>query len=114
MKKETLEALKKSIAKWKRIVRSPKALDEAESNCALCLIFREEFQCGGCPVCERTGHSECQYTPFSLWYKHFEGEGHDFAWNEHNHRVPRCKTCLHLAKEELAFLESLLPKGKKK
>ena len=114
MEKETLEALKKSILKWKRIVHSSEALDRAEDNCPLCALFRKQHTCRGCPVARKAGKTECRNTPFEAWYKHFEARGHYFNWNEPNHRVPSCKKCMRLAKEELAFLKSLLPKGKKK
>ncbi len=107
MKKATLEALKKSIAKWKRIVRSSKAEDRGDENCPLCkLFFDNRPSCYGCPVLLKVGVSHCCDTPYREWAVHGKTQHRDEVYP---HRVPGCKTCMKLAKEELAFLEGLLP-----
>ena len=108
MKAKVLEALKGSILKWKRIVRSPKANDLGEQNCPLCLLFPKV--CRGCPVNENTSRSFCNDTVYRQWINHQYGVHSGF---NHKHRALGCKECLRLAKAELAFLESLLPKGAK-
>lgn len=108
MKKETLEATLKSIAKWKRIVGDVRAKDRGPKNCALCKRFGDT-ECTGCPVDKASADEGCANTPYQEWEDHHEFED-DHETGE-RHRVPGCKTCLRLAKAELAFLESLLPKG---
>ncbi len=107
MKKETLEALKKSILKWKRIVLSTKGLDEGVDNCSLCQMFVTNRRCEGCPVAVKSGQS-CTNSPYDEWSNH---QHVDHPGGPEDHRVPGCKECMRLAKKELAFLESLLPKG---
>jgi len=48
MNKETLEALKGSIEKWKKIATG-KGVDEGWKNCPLCRLFIIDG-CRNCPV----------------------------------------------------------------
>ena len=114
MKKETLEALKKSIVKWERIAKSTKELDKGIVNCALCGLF-SAGGCGGCPIYEKTKKKYCRDTPYTEWSGH--ASKHEINDNYHGaglRREPGCKECLILVKKELEFLKSLLPKGGKK
>ena len=98
----TEEALEGSIKKWKAIVRSTKAVDKGMHNCALCIKYGAD-DCIGCPVQKKTSNWHCADTPYSLWQAHQRiTHGHISK-----HRTPHCKTCLRLAREEVAFLESL-------
>ena len=114
MKKETLEALKNSIKrKWEKIVRSSRALDKAGDNCSLCGRFGGfeddtcKFENERCPVFKKTGQEECNGSPYENWTSHLRNvHGYDYK-----HREPGCKECMRLAKAELAFLKTLLPKG---
>ena len=67
-RKETLEALRKSIAKWKRLSEG-RGVDRGHDNCALCALFcpGRHALCGNCPVREYSGWSNCQVTPYGDW-----------------------------------------------
>src|SRR3990167_10549267 len=106
MSPETLRALHGSIKKWERIVASPRALDKGQDNCPLCKEFFN-FNCDGCPVAERTGRWNCRGSPYAEWTIHQENVHRHYG---HCYRAPGCKTCLRLAKAELTFLRSPLPK----
>lgn len=106
MNPETLEALKGSIKKWKRIVASTKALDQAVNNCPLCGLFFCDNDCEGCPVREKTEQNSCEGSPYIKWHLH-NLESHSYIGSMH--RIPRCRECLRLAREERDFLISLLP-----
>ena len=68
----TLEALRKSIEKWRKIVDGTGQDDGAE-NCALCQMFMTQVNaspkdsCVGCPVKEKTGTGGCVGTPYMNW-----------------------------------------------
>ena len=110
MKSETLKALKGSIEKWEKIVRNTRALDKRGSNCPLCEIFGYDKEgCDGCPVMENTGMEECDGTPYEKWHRH-QCDQHLVNYGD-RHRFNDCPDCLTLAKEELNFLKSLLPRG---
>ena len=103
----TLKALKGSIQKWAKIVRSTRALDRGIRNCDLCGLFNNGSNCKGCPVAEKTRDKFCNGSPYSAWSLH-----HELAHSDTFpcHRYRGCAECLRLAKAELVFLESLLPK----
>ena len=109
MNPETRKALKGSIKKWEKIVKSTKAVDKGDENCPLCSLFFDKINCGDCPVKISTGQGCCSGTPYDAWNKHhrinhFTHGRYDFS------RHPNCPDCLRLAKEELEFLRGLLPK----
>lgn len=105
MKAETIAALKASIAKWDKNARV-RNLDNATTgadDCALCFLFHEEYReddepsCFGCPVRGATGSDWCHGSPY-IEANNFRRNGDAFGF--------RAK-----AKEEAAFLRSLLPDG---
>lgn len=110
MNKETLQALKGSIKKWERIVKSTTAKDDGVNNCSLCKLFYS-FCCADCPVNDKTNEVFCNNTPYQEWSNHQHEEHYNST--EANHRYVGCKECLILAKKELNFLKSLLPKVEK-
>lgn len=119
MNKETLEALKGSIKKWEKIVKSTTAKDEGIYNCPLCKLFHTTMSrnylsesCMACPVYNKTNVFFCNETPYQEWSNHQYGEHYNRT--EDNHRYVGCKECLKLSKEELKFLKSLLSKKVKK
>ncbi len=100
METETLDALKESIAHWKRLASGKRNVNErpSEQDCALCGIFLADNRyCDGCPVKEATGQTCCEDTPFWRAWEIYRAEGMDSA------------AFKLAAAEELAFLESLLP-----
>jgi recombinational DNA repair protein RecR len=106
MPEKTLEALKQSIKKWERIVRSTKAKDEGRDNCALCQLFvTHTGSCHGCPVQKRTKYDYCINSPQPVWCNHLDYHGY-----RQQTRVLGCKECLRLARAERDFLISLLPR----
>jgi hypothetical protein len=101
---ETLKALKGSIEKWERIVDGT-GKDYGTKNCPLCEMFDTVVGCHPCPV------GSCYGNPNSYYPE----------WKEHQmrkHNKPQfsypleveCSTCKRIAKAELRFLKSLLPK----
>lgn len=114
MDKETLQALKGSIKKWERIVKTTTAKDDGIHNCPLCKLFHSTMSknylsesCLACPIYNKTNVFFCNETPYQEWTSHHNK-------TEDNHRYAGCKECLTLAKSELKFLKSLLPKMVKK
>lgn len=103
MNKYTLKALKGSIKKWEKIVAG-KGDDMGWFNCPLCLKFSENF-CKGCPVSDKTGVVNCRETPYGKWVRSF---GKRIVYPLGANTPKR----VELAKEELEFLKSLLPKDK--
>src|SRR4030042_4368697 len=102
----TLKALGGSIQKWEKIVAGT-GIDEEALNCPLCFLFwKGKRNCIACPVFLKTGGKHCGESPYSEWIDH-QNEWH------HTPKFKRqiiCPTCRRLAKTELAFLKSLLPK----
>lgn len=102
MEKEVLKALKGSIKKWDNIVKGTGG-DEGTQNCPLCQL---DGFCKECPVKLSTGRQCCRRTPYTSWCDH-KDKKHDGYWG-----VVKCSKCIEIAKKELAFLKSLLPKEK--
>lgn len=106
MDRRTLTALKASIEHWaKNARRKAKNAEVGAEYCALCKLFNNQdtakgFRCHGCPVREKTGAAFCFYTPY---------ENAAIAWDAGDDAVWRAA-----AREELAFLKSLLPKPKRR
>lgn len=103
MTPEALTALQASIKHWEDVV------DDVERNidpvlgplnCPLCKMFlkrrfEEKMICAGCPVKESTGKPYCHGTPYQ-----------DFIDSQTDESVGDPE----LARAELDFLKSLLPK----
>ena len=111
MNKKTLKALKGSITKWKKIVKSPLANDKGLNNCPLCSEFYDQA-CENCPVSIAVNEIYCDETPYAGWQNHHKAE-HTKEVGLSLGSIRGCKECLRHAKAELAFLESLLPKTKR-
>lgn len=105
MDKQVLAALKKSIEHWEENAKNDdKPLYFGGGFCALC---RYCIQCSICPVALKTGWPSCGRTPWANIRMHAL-EVHS---KDRNYCVnTKCPTCIKLAKKELAFLKSLLPK----
>ena len=95
------DPLKLSIKKWRDIVNH-KGTNEANENCALCYVHRpehgnnpdlNEYECNTCPVYKKTGKAWCHGTPLDRYYA-----------------LPT----VEVAKQELKFLQSLVPISTKK
>ena len=113
-------ALLQSIEHWRAIVKKcededPK-IDIGPKHCSLCEKFfpwgdgehDEQLDCAGCPVKERTGKPRCRGTP----YDKFEFLLSDVE-DEENVVYQAWTRLTKAAKEELEFLESLLPEEEK-
>lgn len=105
MDKETLTALKASIAKWEENASVAKTMDILidASDCPLCDLFNGEGVCDGCPVSERTGQTACDDTPY---YDAYDAYRKIIG----NMSLPPFRKA---AKAEVEFLKSLLPDGEK-
>ncbi len=101
MKRTTLTALRGSIKKWENIVDGT-SVDRAAKNCPLCKLFIKK-DCVGCPVFDRVGKKDCVGTPWQNWAFSFWS---DLPWKATSPERKR------LARAELKFLRSLLPKKK--
>lgn len=111
MDEVTLEALKGGIKKWEDICNGT-GRDEGPINCTLCqqfvsLALPTVSICHGCPVALKVKASGCQDTPYADWMSHQRGHGNFTGSYDIQ---TGCKECLKLAKKELIFLKSLLPK----
>ena len=104
MKAAVLTALKGSIKKWQGIVAGT-GNDNGTANCPLCVMFYNQSEsCQGCPVQERVEMAGCGGTPWVDWsLSHVGPMPYANTTDEHT----------KLAKKELRFLQSLLPKKKK-
>lgn len=105
MEKETLKALKGSIAKWRRIV-DRNGPDKGGQNCPLCNVL----SCGYCPVAQKAKRSCCGGTPYIEWCRRIEVIN-PIAFDAEVLRHNGDPTARKIAKAELKFLESLLPKA---
>lgn len=103
---KTLTALKGSIEKWEKITAG-KGIDEGPLNCPACLMFLTH-NCQGCPVYEKTKRRLCVNSPYDTWGWH-----QNISHAEKKKERVYCPTCKKLAKAELDFLKSLLPKPAK-
>ena len=108
MTRKAHDALKASIRHWKRMAAGKRRNKESPTadHCALCKEFQDNFGdpdfCTGCPVSEKTKLTGCLGTPFSEAWR---------AWRNCGGDSPEFKAA---ARKEIEFLESLLPKRKKK
>jgi len=106
MNRKTIKALKGSIAKWKRVVKVPDTQFDSPHDCPLCGLFNNDLlMCDGCPVRGATGLLYCGGSPFFGLVRHTGSSDHILGI-----RKKGCRECIRLAKIELAFLASLLPK----
>lgn len=114
MDQRTLTALEGSIAKWQAIADGTGA-DRGMKNCPLCLEFAFNrymgSMCQGCPVAERSGKKGCLGTPYEAW----RDEQHllDGLTQPVDPRLWLAVTpeLVWLARAELDFLKSLLPRS---
>lgn len=96
---KALKALKASIAKWEKNARV-RNLDNAKigaKECPLCRLFADDG-CLGCPVRQATGMKRCWGTPWE--------DACDAKLYSKDVAAFRAA-----AREEVAFLRSLLPEG---
>lgn len=109
MNAETLKALKGSITKWRRILAG-RQRDHGGGDCPLCALYHYDGHaafCGGCPIHAATGGHGCNHTPHRAWLNHYY-DRHEKR-GLYAHVVGKCRTCKKLAREQLEFLQSLLP-----
>lgn len=102
----TLEALRGSIAKWKKNAEAetPDAYLTDASDCPLCELFYWEADiCRLCPVFQKTGRISCQLTPYG------RAAGAQDLWSDDCNNAGKRKRAHAAALAEVAFLESLLP-----
>lgn len=97
----TLEALKASIEKWERNTRVRNTMNASvySDECPLCAMFDPDGnkQCAGCPVRDRTGQPHCIGSPWERAYM-TRKSGNAVAFRA-------------AARDEVAFLKSLLPQS---
>lgn len=103
MTPETLEALKGSIEKWRKIVEEG-GEDRGQFNCPLCTLFLR----GGyldCPVDSAVDDSHCKSTPYrDDWEPLFFSVPDNAPWKADTDER------MIAARAELDFLRGLLPK----
>ena len=116
LNKRQLKALRGSIKKWEKIVAGT-GKDEASDNCPICILVQEN--CHQCPVASFVAENkgdramyddeggamyDCADTPYNAWNQH----SCDKCLEREGYAV--CKESKGLAKRELNFLRSMLPK----
>ena len=113
MNQKTLEALQGSIAKWYEIEKGS-GQDLGFLNCPLCQLFVKDC-CRGCPVRESTGTPFCIGSPYTAFAELMRE-----AWRRDGGVEPtsidECSMDFEprlkrLARDEIEFLEWLLPPG---
>jgi hypothetical protein len=106
---KALRALEGSIKKWRAILEGT-GEDKGTQNCPLCIAFFNALGslvcCNGCPVASRRARVACRLTPYEKWCEHQRR-----CHLTEEALIIHCPTCTKLAKAEVAFLVSLLPKG---
>ena len=110
MNDETLKALQESIAKWERNarVRKPESYRLDSTDCPLCDLFWSDSSataCVGCPVGQRSGLRYCQNTPYRDAHEAWD------IWRRDPENVASARAARKAARDEVAFLKSLLPGG---
>lgn len=115
MKKDTLEALQGSIAKWQGIVDNV-TIDKGVDNCPLCKKFLVHYNgigslnhCEGCPVRAFTSLRYCSDTPYS-GFAMTRANLPSTATRRGKYTKKAHAVLLPYALDELQFLKSLLPK----
>jgi hypothetical protein len=108
MNPETLEALKGSIEKWRKIVEEG-GEDRGEDNCSLCSLFLLVKDCDGCPINDVTKSATkwragCTGSPYDQWRRLQNDHSKSAEWKADSPEK------LEAARAELDFLRSLLPK----
>lgn len=106
-----MTALQRSIEKWEAIARGELA-DLGAKNCPLCGMFaavedQDGVECAGCPVRERTGLPGCCASPYEDWMDANTSLGRQCR--DEGQWVADDPALARLARDELAFLRSLLP-----
>lgn len=99
MDSNTLQALQESIIKWEKNYANPLQAKIGSKDCPLCQIFNapgEYNECKGCPINDVTNYG-CYNTPYEEFYYVFT-----YSPVESKLKI--------LARKELEFLKSLLPK----
>jgi hypothetical protein len=103
MTPEAKQALEKSIEHWERLAANRRLPGEkvGRDHCNLCILYNYSgSDCEGCPVKEKTGREGCMRTPYDKIAHLNMMTPSSYASQEF----------LEVAKEELLFLKSLLPK----
>lgn len=108
MSERAATALEKSIKHWEENAAAGEdqfySIHITSESCSLCDEFADSDDCDGCPVSEKTGYGNCEFSPWPKAY-----------WA---HRAYLCergswKKWREAAKAELEFLKSLRePEGK--
>lgn len=109
MEDVTLKALKESIEKWERnaVAETPDGFTTGPGGCALCERFWDDF-CQGCPVRAFTGAGDCHDTPYDAALNAKNDWLFSQPWPDG--RDSERRAAAHAAaREEVAFLRSLLP-----
>lgn len=109
MNKRTLKALRGSIKKWRDIADGT-GIDRGGNNCPLCKLFAgTDDYCSGCPVRAKTKKTDCVGTPYWKWLRLGPPDADGFGWLNGKRAVSAKARAV--ARQELRFLESLLPEG---
>ena len=106
MEEKAKKALQESIEHWQNIVSG-----EDYYFCSLCGEFSGN-SCKGCPIYSKTGHMNCENTPWEEFKRHITEEHKPYV-NDFTTRI-YCPECKRLAQKEVDFLKSLVQKEKKK
>ena len=106
-------AILASIRKWEGIVKG-RGIDKGDENCALCKYADKQATTAGadcyvCPVGRKKLTTGCRGTPYAEWFDHHIKADHPWI----NGWKVSCPTCLKIAKAEVKFLKSLLPRRKR-
>lgn len=112
MDAKTLEALKASIRKWEKNAEAETLAEykTGSRDCALCLAFHCYYNdnlrtgCGNCPVAI-AGYTSCGSTPYDKACRAVDD------WSDDPTSDALRQRAHEVAREEVAFLKSLLPEG---
>lgn len=112
MDKDTLNRTNRAIKKWEKIADGT-GVDKGQDNCPLCKkFFNYPLYCKGCPVSKKTGRDSCYGTPYDDWHELVVEDL--FFWKPAKISDFKSKRkAIAIAKREVKFLKSLLPKGVK-
>lgn len=107
MSAKTLAALKASIRHWEENVaaETPDDVSVSASDCALCVLFFDFYNCAGCPVSAATGKHGCRDSPYETRVSE--------AFANWNYGMTPRDEWRAAAQAELDFLRSLLPEDER-
>ncbi len=101
-------AMGDNLIRWLKISRGL-IRDKGSAHNTLCALVIKNVDCGGCPIKNKTGQSQCEGTPYPNWIKHHIKD-HPVESIENGYHV-ECGECKELARDMYDFYLDMLFEG---